>query len=189
MHWCEQVERRSDHPEQDSWQGVSGSAAWDRGGATYSLENRAQSPADLLVVELLDSFAITQIRVPLSERDPLRWDTHFRRILDTDDVRVFALHLNPRDATEQVQFASRIEIPLSEFQVNEELSNGKIRELTQRAGEMIWKENELKSIVNVGPLPADKLFLELKHPFCYQAEEKDTPMTPSTWKWSGTWNR
>jgi hypothetical protein len=165
---CGLLRRIPETGQGEEWDRGPGSALWNRGGAQYSVENLSAERAEILVVELKDSYAISQIRVPYSERDPLLVDpVHYRTALDNEHVRVLFLRLAPREGTEQGQLALHLEIPLSDLHANEEIAGGKLNELTQAAGEAAWKGNELKSLVNTGDKPLEEIIVELKHPFCF----------------------
>ena len=167
---CGLLRRIPETGEGEPWEGGPGSVMWDRGGAAYTVENLGPGKAELLLVEMKDSYAISQVRVPYSERDPMLVDApHYRVALENEHVRVLLLHLNPREGTEESQFPSRLEIALNEFRANEEPAGEKLREVTRQSGKATWKENELKSIVNVGDKPLEEVIVELKHPFCYTA--------------------
>ncbi|HLZ11070.1 MAG TPA: hypothetical protein VKP58_00660 [Candidatus Acidoferrum sp.] len=155
----------------EPWESGPGSALWNHGGVAYNLENRGPGVAEILLIELKDSYAISQIRVPYSEFDPLLVDApHFRVMLDNEHVRVLLLHLKPRDGTEQSQFGPRLEIALNDVDANEEFAGGKLLERKLPSSEVAWKEAQLKSIINAGDKVFDVAMVELKHPFCYQVE-------------------
>jgi hypothetical protein len=161
----------------EPWEDGPGSALWNRGGTAYNLENHGPNAAELLLIELKDSYAITQIRVPYSERDPMLVDApHFRIRFENEHVRVLQLHLKPRDGIDESQFASRLEIALGDFQANEESAGGKLIEVARSAGEAKWQEPQLKTIINAGEKPLDEVLVELKHPFCYKTEFGDEAM-------------
>jgi len=102
---CESL-RRIPPGAAESCQGGSGNAMWNRGGAEYTMENSSGGEAELLVVEMKDSFAFSQLRVPSSERDPLLVDKrNFRVVLENEHMRVLLLRLKLRHGTEDSQFA------------------------------------------------------------------------------------
>jgi hypothetical protein len=95
---CESLRRIPATGAAESWQGGSGSAMWNRGGAEYTMENSSGGEAELLVVEMKDSYAFSQLRVPSSERDPLLVDKrNFRVVLENEHMRVLLLRLKPRE--------------------------------------------------------------------------------------------
>jgi hypothetical protein len=168
---CALLRRVPEGGNGEPWEGGPGSALWNRGGVAYNLENHGPGAAELLLIELKDSYAISQIRVPYSERDPMLVDApHFRTMFENEHIRVLLLHLKPRDGTEESQFASRLEIAISGFRTDEELAGGKLTERQQSSGEAVWKDAQLKSIINSGDKSLDEIMVELKHPFCYRAE-------------------
>ncbi len=168
---CDLLRRIPEGGDGEPWEGGPGSALWNRGGVGYNMENRGPAPAELLLIELKDSYAITQVRVPYSERDPMLVDpSHFRVRLENDQVRVLQLSLKPRDGTDESQFAARLEIALDDLRANELFPGGKLVESSQSSGGAKWNEAQLKSIINAGEKPLDELIVEFKHPFCYQAE-------------------
>ena len=168
---CDLLRRIPEGGDGEPWEGGPGSVLWDRGGVGYNIENRGPAKAELLLVELKDSYAISQIRVPYSERDPMLVDApHFRIMLDNEHVRVLLLHLKPREGTEETQFAARLEIALNDVTADEEFAGGKLEERRLSTQEAAWKEAQLKSIINAGDKAFDVVMVELKHPFCYQAE-------------------
>lgn len=153
----------------EPWDSGPGGVLWNRGGMAYSLDNRGPDAAELLLIELKDSYAITQIRAPYSERDPMLVDApHFRIRFENEHVRVLQLRLKPRDGIDESQFPSRLEIALNDFHANEEPAGGKLTEIARRAGEATWLEPQLKTITNIGEKQLDEIVVELKHPFCYK---------------------
>ena len=166
--------RHSDSGDTERFGGDPSPILWNRGGVLYSVENRSRDSAELLLIELEDSLSFVQLRVPYSERDPIQTDAaHFRVILENAHVRVLLLRLDPRERTEEVQFASHLEVALSDLQSNEEVAGASLKEVAQIRGEIAWKENQLKSILNAGGSPLRKVIVELKHPFCYRIEERE----------------
>ena len=173
---CESLRRIPATGAAESWPGGSGSAMWKRGGAEYTMENSSGGEAELLLVEMKDSYAFSQLRVPSSERDPLLVDKrNFRVVLENEHMRVLLLRLKPREGTEDSQFASRLEVALCNVTMDELIAGGKREEVTRSAGEATWKANEMKSFVNVGENPLEVLIVELKHPFCYKVKPETDP--------------
>jgi len=169
---CDDLVRSSDSGEAEPLRSGPAPVLWNRGGVSYSLTNRSQQPAELMLVELEDSLALIQLRVPYSERDPMAIDdAHFSVLLENAHARVMLLRLPPRERTEEVQFASRLEVALTDAQINEELAGASLKEVSQPRGDIAWKENQLKSILNAGDGPLEQQIIELRHPFCYPVHE------------------
>ena len=168
---CDLLRRIPENGNGQPWEGGPGSALWNRGGVAYSIENQGPGVAELLLIELEDSYAISQIRVPYSEFDPMLVDARrFRVMLENEHVRVLLLHLKPREGTEETQFASRLEIALTDVTADEEFGGGKLVEHKLAPHEIAWKEAQLKTIINASDKAFDIVMVELKHPFCYQVE-------------------
>jgi hypothetical protein len=163
------VKRTSDKGTSESFEATPRGVLWDRGGVAYSLWNLSDSPVELLVIELKDSYAIAQMRVPYSERDPLNLDpTHFRELFQNEHVRVLQMHLGPREGTTESQFADRLEIALSNMRATDTDAGGKTGELLRDAGSVSWEKAKMHSMVNVDERPLDSVIVELRHPFCYE---------------------
>jgi len=61
--------------------------------------------------------------VPSSERDLLLVDKrNFRVVLENEHTRVLLLRLKPREGTEDSQFASRLEIALTDTATEEQVA-------------------------------------------------------------------
>jgi hypothetical protein len=165
---CESLRRIPAMGAPENWGSGPGSAMWNRGGTEFTLENLSAEQAELLVVEMKDSYAFSQVRVPSSEKDPMLVDSrHFRVMLENEHTRVLLMGLHPREGTENSQFPLRLEIALTDMATQEQIAGGKSREVTRTAGEAEWKTDEMKSFVNAGENPLQAVILELKHPFCY----------------------
>jgi len=163
------AKRTSDKGTADSFEATPERVLWNRGGVAYSFSNLSDSPVELLVIELKDSYAIAQMRVPYSERDPLNLDPqHYRELFQNEHVRVLQMHLAPREGTTEGQFADRLEIALSDMRATEAGVEGKTREILRDAGSVSWEKAKMHSIVNVGDQPLDSIIVELRHPFCYE---------------------
>jgi hypothetical protein len=163
---------------EEKWATGPGSAVSNRSGVTYIMANTGETPAELLVIELKESYAIAHLRVPWTERDPENVDpAHFRTILDTSDVRVLLLHLNAHEGTMESQFTDRLEIALGDLHFTDTDVEGKTREVRREAGSVSWEKLVMHSAVNLGEKPLDNLIVELKHPFCYQLPDtvNDSP--------------
>ncbi len=169
----DEVKRTSDKGASESFEATPGHVLSDRGGVEYSLWNLSDdSPSELLVIELKDSYAITELRVPYSERDPVNLDSqHFRELFQNDQVRVLQMHLNPREGTAVSQFSDRLEIALSDIRATEADIEGKTRELQREAGSVVWEKARMHSIVNGDDRQLDGIIVELRHPFCYEIPE------------------
>lgn len=166
---------------EDKWACGPGNALSNRGGATYIMANTGATPAEILVVELKDSYAIAQLRVPWSERDPVNLDAqHYRVILENSEVRVLRMHLNSREGTMESQFPDRLEIALGEMHVTDTDVDGKTQEVRRNAGSVSWEKAKMHSTANLSEQPLDNLIVELKHPFCYEVPDSvnESPGAP-----------
>jgi hypothetical protein len=154
---------------EEKWATGPGSAVSNRSGVTYIMANTGETPAELLVIELKESYAIAHLRVPWSERAPENVDAaHFRTVLDTSDARVLLLHLNAHEGTTESQFTDRLEIALTDVHVSVSDVDGRTYEVRREAGSVRWDRVVMYSAVNLDEHPLDKLIVELKHPFCYE---------------------
>jgi hypothetical protein len=163
---------------EEKWATGPGSAISNRSGVTYIMANTGETPAELLVIELKESYAIAHLRVPWTERDPENVDpAHFRTILDTSDARVMLLHLNGHEGTMESQFTDRLEIALGDLHFTDTDVEGKTEEVRRGAGSVRWEKLVMHSAVNLGEKPLDNLIVELKHPFCYEVPDtvNDSP--------------
>jgi len=170
---------------EEKWASGPGNAISNRGGATYIMANTGETPAELLVIELKESYAIAHLRVPWSERDPENVDpAQFRTVIDTSDVRVLLLHLNAHEGTMESQFTDRLEIALRDLHFTDTDVEGKTQEVRRDAGAVNWEKVVMHSVVNLGEQPLDNLIVELKHPFCYEVHDTviERPDTPSAMK-------
>jgi len=157
---------------EEKWATGPGSAISNRSGVTYIMANTGETPAELLVIELKESYAIAHLRVPWSERDPENVDSaHFRTILDTSDARVLLLHLNAHEGTMESQFTDRLEIALTGMYASVSDVDGKTYEVRREAGSVRWDRAVMYSAVNLSEKPLDNLIVELKHPFCYEVPD------------------
>lgn len=161
----------------ETWSCGPGNTVAKRSGAPYTLSNTGGTPAEILDVELKDSYAIDQLRVPWSERDPVSQDPrHFRILFENAHARVLLLHLDSRDSTMENQFADRLEIALTPIHASYSDVEGKAHESRREAGKVGWAHAVMYSAVNLGAEPLEKLVVELKHPFCYELPENAEEM-------------
>jgi hypothetical protein len=163
---------------EEKWATGPGNAISNRSGVTYIMANTGETPAELLLIELKESYAIAHLRVPWTERDPENVDSaHFRTILDTSDARVLLLHLNAHEGTMESQFTDRLEIALGDLHFTDTDVEGKTQEVRREAGSVSWEKAFMHSAVNLSEKPLDNLIVELKHPFCYEVPDtaNDSP--------------
>lgn len=169
----ESLKRIPEKGAPEIWEAGPGSAAWNRGGFAYSIENLGDAPAELLVIELKDSNAFGQLSVPWSERDPVYVDPkHFRVVLENEHVRILHLHLGASEGTLESQFPMHVDITLSDAHVSETYADGKTNQEYRISGSVSWKSNKLQSLANLDAKPLDAVILELKHPFCYETSDQ-----------------
>ncbi|HKI12503.1 MAG TPA: TonB C-terminal domain-containing protein [Candidatus Acidoferrum sp.] len=153
-----------------------GEVSWLRRDEENFVHNTDLQPSRILVIEFKDSYAMDQIQVPGSLRDPVNFDTrHFRLVLENQHARVFWMHLEPRETTEEVQFPLHLEIPFGSAQVSVFEPDGKFEIEHKEAGVVAWHRNRLVSLSNQETRPFEELVVELRHPFCY----KTSPDMPS----------
>lgn len=158
--------------QEERWARGPGSVVSNRSGVAYTMLNNGESPAEVLVIELKDTYALNQLRVPWSERDPVNQDPgHFKPVLEDTHARVLLMHLRPREGTVESQFADRLEIALTPRHESVTDVDGKAHEVRREAGSVRWDRAVMYSTVNLGEQPLDKLIVELKHPFCYSFPE------------------
>ena len=169
----------------ENWACGPGNTASKRGGSAYRLSNIGAIPAEILVVELKDSYAIDQLRVPWSERDPVNQDPrHFRILFENAHARVLLMHLNSRDGTMESQFADRLDVALTSIHASYSDVEGRTHESRINAGKVIWSHAVMYSAVNLSDEPLEMLMVELKHPFCYELPESsnEVPGAPQSMK-------
>ncbi len=167
-----QLLREKGAPEM--WDATTGSAVSMRGGVGYSLENVGDAAAEVLVVELRDSYGFGQIQVPHSTFDPVELDPkHFHVAVQNELSRVLLVHLGPREVTEKVQFSEGVLINLDDAHTNQAWADGAQREVRQTTGNISWGKDGLYSIQNLEGSSDDFMLLELKRPFCYETHEDD----------------
>src|SRR5271157_4317146 len=153
-----------------------GEVAWLRRDDENFVRNTSPQPSRILVIELKDSYAVDQIQVPGSLRDPVNFDTrHFRLVLENQHARIFWMHLEPRETTEEVQFPLHLEIPFGAAQISVFEPDGRFKIEHKEAGAIAWHRNRLVSLSNQETHPFEELLVELRHPFCY----KTSPQMPS----------
>jgi len=154
----------------------SGELLWLRRDDENFVHNISIQPTRILVIEFKDSYAVDQIQVPGSLRDPVNFDTrHFRLVLENQHARIFWMHLEPRETTEEVQFPLHVEIPFGAAQISAFKPDGRFEIEHKEAGAIAWHRNRLVSISNQEKQPFEELVVELRHPFCY----KTSPDMPS----------
>ncbi len=141
---------------------------WLRRDEENFVSNRDSQPSRILAIEFKDSYAVGEIPVPGSLRDPDNFDTHhFRVVLENQHARVYWLHLEPRETTEEVQFPLHLEIPFAAAQISVFEPDGRFEIERKEAGVPQWHRNRLVSLSNQEKHPFEELVVELRHPFCY----------------------
>jgi len=146
-----------------------GEVSWLRRDDENFVHNTSLQPSRILAIEFKDSYAVDQIQVPGSLRDPVNFDTrHFRLVLENQHARIFWMHLEPRETTEEVQFPLHLEIPFASAQVSVFEPDGKFEIEHKEAGAVAWHRNRLVSLSNQETHPFEELVVELRHPFCYK---------------------
>ncbi len=152
-----------------------GEVLWLRRDEENFVRNMDPQPSRILVIEFKDSYAVGEIQVPGSLRDPENFDDrHFRVVLENQHARVFWLHLEPRETTEEVQFPLHLEIPFASAQVSVFEPDGRFEIEGKHVGTPEWHRNRLVSLSNQEKHPFEELVVELRHPFCY-ATHPDMP--------------
>jgi len=153
-----------------------GEVAWLRRDDENFVRNTSPQPSRILVIEFKDSYAVDQLQVPGSLRDPINFDTrHFRLVLENQHVRIFWMHLEARETTEEVQFPLHLEIPFGAAQISVFEPDGKFEIERKEAGAIAWHRNRLVSLSNQETHPFEELLVELRHPFCYKTSP-DMPL-------------
>ena len=156
----------------EKWAGKPGTVIWNRSATAYTISNTGETPAEFLVIELKDSYAIAQLRVPWSERDPVSLDPqHFHVALENEHVRVLQMRLNSREGSMESQFPDRLEVTLGDTHLTDTDVDGKTEEVTPTAGSVTWEKAKMLSSVNLGERPLENLIVELRHPFCYETPD------------------
>ena len=141
---------------------------WLRRDEENFVRNTGSQASRILAIEFQDSYAVGQIQVPGSLRDPENFDTrHFRVVLENQHARVFWLHLDAMETTEEVQFPLHLEIPFAEARLSVFAPDGSFEIQHKQAGSPEWRRNRLVSLSNQEKHPFEELLVELRHPFCY----------------------
>jgi TonB C terminal len=141
---------------------------WLRRDEENFVRNLDSQPSRILAIEFKDSYAMGEIQVPGSLRDPDNFDTHhFRVVLENQHARVFWLHLEARETTEEVQFPLHLEIPFASAQISVFEPDGKFEIESKQVGTPQWHHNRLVSLSDQETHPFEELVVELRHPFCY----------------------
>ena len=121
-----------------------GELLWLRRDDQNFVHNTSPQPSRILVIEFEDSYAVNQVQVPGSLRDPANFDMrHFRVVLENQHARVFWLHLEPRETTEEVQFPLHLEIPLVPAQISVFEPDGRFEIERKEPGALAWHRNRL----------------------------------------------
>jgi hypothetical protein len=137
------------------------------------LRNEAEQPSTILRIEFKDSYTFDQMQVPGSLRDPINFDTkHFRLLLENQHARIFLLHLDPMETSEEVQLPLHLEIPFTDSQIYFFAPDGKFVERHTVAESVEWGGNRLAAISNRENHSFDELIVELRHPFCYKSHDE-----------------
>ena len=149
------------------WEPLPGDVFWVRGNLDFSVENSGNSPADLISLELRDSYAFDQLSAPRSSLDPPALDPrHFRSVLDNEHVRALLLHFGAREESPEAQFIRGIQISLSDAHFTRISQDGEHHPDSSEAGSVSVHPTGIYSLHNLDAEPFDSLYIELKHPFC-----------------------
>jgi hypothetical protein len=144
-----------------------GEINWMRRDEQNFVRNSGEQPSRLLVIEFKDSYTLNQLQVPGSYREPTNYDTkNFHQLLENQHARVFLLQVDSLQATEEVQLALTLEIPLRDGALNVFTTDGKFQEEHKKAGVIEWHKNRLVSFSSRENQPMQEILVELRHPFC-----------------------
>jgi hypothetical protein len=145
----------------------AGEVNWMRRDEQNFVRNAGEQPSSVLVIEFKNSYDVNQLQVPGSYREPTNYDTkNFHPLLENQHARVFLLQVDPLQATEEVQLALTLEIPLRNGALNVFTPDGKFHEEPKKAGDLEWHKNRLVSFSNRGKDSMKEILVELRHPFC-----------------------
>jgi hypothetical protein len=144
-----------------------GEINWIRRDEQNFVRNAGEQPSRVLVIEFKDSYTLNQLQVPGSYREPTNYDTkNFHQLLENQHARVFLLQVDSLQATEEVQLAFTLEIPLRDGALNVFTPDGKFQEELKKAGVIEWHTNRLVSFSNRENQSMQEILVELRHPFC-----------------------
>jgi hypothetical protein len=144
-----------------------GEINWMRRDEQNIVRNAGQQPSRVLVIEFKDSYTLNQLQVPGSYREPTNYDTkNFHQLLENQHARVFLLQVDSLQATEEVQLALTLEIPLGDGSLNVFTPDGKFHEELKKVGAIEWHKNRLVSFSNRENQSMQEILVELRHPFC-----------------------
>jgi len=144
-----------------------GEINWMRRDEQNFVRNAGEQPSRVLVIEFKDSYTLNQLQVPGSYREPTNYDTrNFHQLLENQHARVFLLQVDSLQATEEVQLALTLEIPLRDGSLNVFTPDGKFQEEPKKAGVIEWHTNRLVSFSNRENQSMQEILVELRHPFC-----------------------
>jgi hypothetical protein len=137
------------------------------GEATYrqpaspAEENRSKAPVEEILIELkpnappLPHHAITL--------DPTKLDwRHHVIIFENDRVRIVRNTLEPHVKGPMHEHASYLVIYLTDLHTTVTQGDGTIRDNVHKRGELTWRDYTKHATVNVGPLTAREIQVELK---------------------------
>jgi len=144
-----------------------GEINWMRRDEQNFVRNAGEQSSRVLVIEFKDSYTLNQLQVPVSYREPSNYDTkNFHQLLENQHARVFLLQVESLQATEEVQLALTLEIPLRDGALNVFTPDGKFQEEHKKAGVIEWHKNRLASFSSRENQPMQEILVELRHPFC-----------------------
>ena len=144
-----------------------GEINWMRRDEQNFVRNAAEQPSRVLVIEFKDSYTLDQLQVPGSYREPTNFDTkNFHQLLENQHARVFLLQVDSLQATEEVQLALTLEIPLRDGTLNVFTPDGRFQEEHKKAGVIEWHKNRLVSFSSRDSQSMQEILVELRHPFC-----------------------
>jgi hypothetical protein len=136
----------------------AGDVLWNNAMGTHTATITAAGPVDLVHVELKSSpTMVPTIKSPAP--DP----AHFKVALDNNQVRVLRLHLGKGERTTTTdERLERLLVPLTAAQLKTAGSDGGLKAVHYRPGDVQWLMPGRQSDENTGPAPYDAIIVEFK---------------------------
>ena len=136
----------------------AGDVQWNNAMGTHTATITAAGPVDIVHIELKSPPAM----MPTS-KNPAPDPSHFKVELDNNQVRVLRLHLGKGEKTPTYdERLERLLVPLTEAQLKTAGSDGAVKAVHYRSGEVQWLTPGTQSDENTGNAPYEAIIVEFK---------------------------
>jgi hypothetical protein len=136
----------------------AGDVQWNDAMGTHTATITAAGPVDIVHVELKSPPAM----MPTS-KNPALDPSQFKVELDNNQVRVLRLHLGKGEKTPTYdERLERLLVPLTEAQLKTSGSDGAVKAVHYRSGEVQWLTPGTQSDENTGNAPYEAIIVEFK---------------------------